>query len=343
MAKFRPLFFTVLCITLAFAMSGCGSGQGVSGPGSDSQGLKKIIIAEPVHLIGYLPLYAAEQEGYFKKHGLDVQFMTATGGAHVTAVVSGQAWGVIGGPESNALANQGNPDPIISVVNVVNRANVYLMAKADTGPKSDSPADLKAFLRGKRIAAGRHGGTPNLLTRYLLIQLGLNPDKDVQILEPADATAVVAMVQQGLADVANGAEPQIVDGITKRVWDEPFYKFPSMGDYSYSVVSVKNSTIQKDPETVQQFVDAVVEVLKKMQSDKTFAAKVAKKQFPTLSDQAIQASLDRAYADHLWSTDGMITPQALKRDMDVMITTGIFKGSYTYDGLVDMEFVKKAK
>lgn len=350
----KLLLFLLFMACLSFAPA-CGNtqdraaappvsaeSQSANGDKDSEKALKKLVIAEPLHYIGYLPLYVAQREGYFQKNGLDVKVISAAGGAHVTAVVSGDAWGVIGGPESNALANKNNSDPIISVVNVVNRANVYLMSKKGEEPKSNSPEDLKAFLKGKKINAGRHGGTPNLLTRYLLLQLGLNPDKDVQLLEPADGSTVVTMVQQGQADIANGAEPQISDGISKNVWGEPFYKFHTMGDYSYSVLSVKKSTIQKDPETVQKFVDAIKESLKVIQTDKDLAMKDLKAEFPTLSDDALKAALDRAYEDRLWSPDGVISEEALKRDMDVMIQTGIYKGDYTYEDLVDMQFVKSS-
>lgn len=354
MLRTRKSLTILLSLCLLMIMSACGAkgsegdnaaaatapGNSATSSGSALSGsLKKLVIAEPLHSIGYLPLYIAQDDGYFKKNGLDVQVITAAGGTHVTSVVSGDAWGVIGGPESNAMANKNNKDPIVSVVNVVNRANVYLMAKKGTAPASDSPEDLKAFFKGKKIAAGRHGGTPNLLTRYLLIKLGLDPDKDVKLLEPSDSTAVVAMVEQGAADIANGAEPQVSDGIDKGVWDEPFYKFTSLGDYSYSVLSVKKSTIEKDPETVQNFVDAIVEVLKKIKDDPDYLMAQAKKEFPTMSDSALKASVDRAYADGLWSPDGKISEDALKMDMDVMKATGIFTDDYTYDQLIDMQFV----
>ncbi|EGG35923.1 ABC transporter substrate-binding protein [Paenibacillus sp. HGF5] len=339
----RSLLFALVMVTALLGACGNEKSNGSTVSASGDGKLKKIVIAEPLHSTGYLPLYVAQREGYFEKRGLDVEVIQAAGGAHVTAVVSGDAWGVIGGTESNALANNNNSDPIISVVNVVNRANVYLMAKKGTAPASDSPEDLKAFLQGKKINAGRHGGTPNLLTRYLLIQLGLDPEKDVQLLEPADGSTVVTMVQQGAADIANGAEPQISDGISKNVWEEPFYKFHDLGDFSYSVLSVKKSTIEKDPEAVQSFTDAIIEALEVVQSDKELAKKNLKAEFPTLSEDAIQAALDRAYADNLWSLDGMISEEALKHDMDVMIETGIFKGDYTYDALVDMQFVNQSK
>lgn len=330
----------LLLVSTVILLAGCSEKESADAAGG-KESLKKLVIAEPLHYTGYLPLYVAQREGYFAEEGLEVEMLQATGGTHVTSVVSGDAWGVIGGPESNALANIGNSDPIVSVSNVVNRANVYLMAKKGTAPAGGSDEELKAFLQDKKINAGRHGGTPNLLTQYLLLELGLDPQKDVRLLEPADGSTVVAMVQQGAADIANGAEPQISDGMDKGVWDEPFYKFHDMGDYAYSVLSVKKSTLEKDPETVQKAVNAVVKALKAIQDDKDMAMKVLKAEFPTLSDTAVQAALDRAYEDQLWSPDGVISEEALEKDMNVMIKTGIYKGEYTYDGLVDMQFVKK--
>lgn len=306
----------------------------------DKKALKKIVIAEPVHLVGYLPLYLAIKEGYFTEKGLDVSIIAAAGGAHVTSVISGDAWGVIGGVDSNALANQKSKDPIVSVVNVVNRANVYLVAKKGAGPTGTSPEQLKAFLKGKTIAAGRYGGSPNLLTRSLLLELGLDPSKDVKLEEPADASAVVTMVQQGVATIANGAEPQINEGVEAGIWEEPFYKFPDLGDFSYSVISVKKSTIEKDPETVKAFVEAVQKALKKVEEDKALAKAVVKAEFPTMSATSVDISLKRAYDDQLWSKDGIISKKAVENDMNMVVKTGIYKGNFSYEQLVDMKFAQ---
>ena len=105
---------------------------------------------------------------------------------------------------------------------------------------------------------------------------------------------------------------------------------------------MKKSTIAKDPATVQKFVNAIVKALKTVQSDKDMAQKVLKEEFPTLTAEAMKASLDRAYGDSLWSPDGMISEQAVKTDMDMLIKTGIYKGDYSYDKLADMQFVKNA-
>lgn len=339
MKKNRYFHFGIYLILLLIIFSGCSSTKGTSSKKESENGTKKLVIAEPVHLIGYLPLYAAIREGFFEEEGLEVEIITATGGAHVTSVVSGDAWGNIGGPESNQMANTGNADPIVSVVNVVNRANVYLMADTEQTIANTSKEKLADYLKGKTIAAGRFGGSPNLLTRWLLMDVGLDPEKDVKLEEPADASAVVSLVESGQADIANGAEPQITEGINKGVWAAPFYSFASLGDYPYSVLSVKKSTIEEEPETVKSFVSAVMKGLKTIDEDHELAMKILKQEFPSTAEKSLQASLDRAYADSLWSKDGFISEEALAKPMEVVEKTGVYTNGYQYDKLIDMQFV----
>ena len=303
--------------------------------------LTPLTVAEPVHLIGYLPLYVAIHEGYFAEEGLDVTVVQATGGAHVTAVVSGDAFAVIGGVDSNLLANRGNPDPVIGIANCVNRANVYLFARKGMIPASDSDEDMAAFLRGTTIVAGRYGGSPNVLTRYLLKKVGLDPDADVTLVENADASTVTAMLEHGQGDIGNGGEPQISEGVTAGIWEEPFMAFPDLGDYAYSVIGVKRSTIENDPETCEKFVRALMKALKAVDEDHELAAKVLAIEFDTLTDEGRQAALDRAYADNLWSVDGVISHAAVDTLMEVVISSGLYEGDYAYDELVDMRFVEK--
>lgn len=303
--------------------------------------LTPLTVAEPVHLIGYLPLYVAIHEGYFAEEGLTVNVVQATGGAHVTAVVSGDAFAVIGGIDSIALANEGNADPIVGIVNCVNRANVYLFARKGLAPASDSDADMAAFLRGKRIVAGRFGGSPNLLTRYLVKNVGLDPDADVTLIENADASTVTAMLQHGQGDIGNGGEPQIMEGVTAGIWEEPFVKFPDLGDYAYSVIGVKRSTLEQQPETCLRFVRAMLRALKAVAEDPALAARVLEKEFSTLTEEGRAAALRRAYEDLLWSPDGVISPQAVDTTMAVLISSGLYESDYTYDALVDMTFVEQ--
>ena len=200
---------------------------------------------------------------------------------------------------------------------------------------------MAAFLKGKTIVAGRYGGLPNVLTRYLLKQVGLDPDRDVTLVENADASTVTAMLQHGQGDIGNGGEPQIMEGVTAGIWEEPFVKFPDLGDYAYSVIGVKQSTIEGDPDTCLRFVRALMRALAAVQEDHAMAARVLEKEFATLTEEGRQAALDRAYEDQLWSPDGVISQAAVDTLMEVIIASGLYDGAYTYAGLVDMRFVQQ--
>ncbi len=304
------------------------------------EALRPIVVSEPVHLIGYLPLYMAIHEGYFAEEGLDVTVVQATGGAHVTAVVSGDAFAAIGGVDSYNFANQGNSDPIIAIVNCVNRANVYLFARKGLIPASDSDADMADFLRGKVIVAGRYGGSPNVLTRWLVKSVGLDPDVDVTLSENADASTVTAMLRYGQGDIGNGGEPQISEGVTAGIFEEPFVKFPDLGDYAYSVIGVKKSTIENDPETCEAFVRAMLRALEAVQTDRALAERVLAIEFSTLTEEGRKAALDRAYEDQLWSPDGFISQQAVDTCMEVVSISGLYEGGWDYQQMVDMRFVE---
>ena len=324
-----------ICLLLAAALLLCLSPV-LAEDAAQSPELRSLTVAEPVHLIGYLPLYVAIHEGYFAEEGLDVTVVQATGGAHVTAVVSGDAFAVIGGVDSYNFANQGNADPILAICNCVNRANVYLFARKGLIPGED----MATFLKDKTIIAGRYGGSPNVLTRYLVKSVGLNPDTDVTLLENADASTVTAMLRYGQGDIGNGGEPQISEGVTEGIFEEPFVKFPDLGDYAYSVIGVKQSTIENDPETCAAFVRALVKALHTVQEDRTTAERILAMEFPTLSEEGRTAALDRAYADSLWSPDGIISQAAVDTCMEVVSVSGLFDGQWDYEKMVDMQFVE---
>ncbi len=128
---------------------------------------REILIAEPTRSVSYLPIYLAITEGYFKKAGLNAKMLTAEqNGAAINATLAGQAFSFLGGPERVAFARaQGGQ--LRSVVNCVDRGNVYFMAAKGTGPKAGE--DIGAYLKGKRIAVSARGTSPHSVMRYVLM------------------------------------------------------------------------------------------------------------------------------------------------------------------------------
>lgn len=321
----------------ALALAGGIAGMAFATP-AQAAGMKTLVVAEPVHSVGYLPLYVAIHNGYFKDVGLNIKIYTSEGGgAHTNAVLTKQAFAFIGGPEHNAFAKIKGAE-LRAVVNVVDRGNVYLVAKKGMGPKKGE--SLAAYMKGKNIATGFYGGTPNSITRYLLTTWKLDAKKDVTLKEMSNG-AILAAVKTGAATVGVTSEPILTRGIKAGIWGEPIYNVPKeLGPYAYSTLNIRLESIKSDPKMVENFVGAVIKGLKFTYAEPAKAVAVAKKEFPTMSAEDLKATLDRSFADKLWSKDGMISAESWKTGGSVVRTANILKKDVAYDEIIDMQFVK---
>ena len=69
----------------------------------------------------------------------------------------------------------------------------------------------------------------------------------------------------------------------------------------------------------------------------------ARSEFPTASQEDLQASLNRAFVDQVYSTDGFIPPEAWTRGEAVVRQAGILKKHVGYDEVIDMRFVNEVR
>ena len=299
---------------------------------------KEVLIAEPVHGTGYLPLYIGIAKNLFD----DVKVNIVTienGGGHTNAVLSGQAFAFIGGPEHDAYAKAKGAE-LRAVVNCVDRGNVYYCAAKGHEPTN---TDWASYFKGKAIAIGPYGGTPNSISRYLLKKWNLDATRDVTLVENANS-AVVAVVKSNQAQIGEATEPFVTQGVRAGVWSEPFLNIPKdMGPYAYSTFNVRLDTIRKEPELVRGFVRGMMKALKFVYDNQNESAEIAKKQFPTMPLEDLRATLARSFADELWSKDGSISRPAWDTAKAVVMGAGLLKTDVKYDEIIDMSFVESLR
>jgi NitT/TauT family transport system substrate-binding protein len=295
----------------------------------------ELLVAEPVHSTGYLPLYIAIAKGYFDD--MTIKIVTIeSGSGHTNAVLSGQAFAFIGGPEHNAYAKAKGAE-LRAIVNCVDRGNVYLCAALGQEPTG---TDWPSYFKGKSIAVGPLGGTPNSIMRYLLSTWKLDDKKDVTLIETGNA-ATLAAVRAKQAQIGVATEPFVTQGVRNNVWGEPFFNVPrELGPYAYSTLNVRLDTIQKEPELVRTFVRGMMKGLKFLHANPAEASEIAKAQFPTMPLEDMKATLDRSFKDEMWSRDGMISQQAWTTARAVVREAGILKTDIKYEDIIDMSFVE---
>jgi NitT/TauT family transport system substrate-binding protein len=307
--------------------------------GAFAQADKELTVTEPVHSLGYLPLYVAVHQGFFAAEHLNIKVVTITSPAgHANAVLNDQAFACIGGPEYNAFTNSKGGD-LKAVANVIDRGDVYLVAK-----KGTSPADknFAAYFKGKSIAIPYYGSTPNSIVRYLVNKKwGLDLKSDVTLIELGGYPAILAALKAGQAQIGSLREPVLTQAKNEDVADDPFLSVPEeLGPYTYSALSVRQKTIASDPDAVKGFVRAIAKALKFVYANPDGAVAVAKAEFPTMPAGDMKATFDRAMRDKIWSKDAVISEQSWNTAKAVVIGTDVLKTDVPYNAIIDMSFAQ---
>ena len=133
---------------------------------------EKFFISIPGPTLSYVPLYYAQEKGFFSQEGLDLHVLVVRGIIGVSSLMSGEIDVTCHAGSGFSAALRGIPIKIISVTR--DRPIHELIV----GPTIASPADLK----GKAIAVGSLEGTAAVMTRRILQAKGLDPQKDVTLL-----------------------------------------------------------------------------------------------------------------------------------------------------------------
>src|SRR5262249_35367486 len=163
------------------AALGSGLGLALAAPALIARAAtKELLVAEPVHGTGYLPMYIAMANGYFAESAIVVKIVTIeTGGRHTNPGPSGHALSLIGRAGNRPFAKAEGAE-LRAVVACVDRGNGYLCAAKGHDPKD---TNWPAYFKGKAIAVGPYGGTPNSIMRYLLGKWQLDAKRDVTLIE----------------------------------------------------------------------------------------------------------------------------------------------------------------
>jgi ABC-type nitrate/sulfonate/bicarbonate transport system substrate-binding protein len=122
--------------------------------------------------LSYVPLYYAQDKGFFAQEGLDLQVLVVRGVIGVSSLVSGEIEVTCHAGSGFSAALRGVP---IKINSVTRDRPIHELIVA---PNINSPAELK----GKAIAVGSLDGTAAVMTRRILQAKGLDGQKDVNLL-----------------------------------------------------------------------------------------------------------------------------------------------------------------
>jgi len=141
-----------------------------------------------------LPIWVAKDAGLFEKAGLNVEPVQIRGGSLITmAIITGNLPFSGAGAESVIAARAAGGD-VIMLACPVDTDPVYLL----THPDIKSAQELK----GQSSAVTRYGSTTHFYLRAALKHIGLNPDKDMTILQMGAGPEIALALDRGVIAAA---------------------------------------------------------------------------------------------------------------------------------------------
>jgi len=228
------------------------------------------------NLFYYLPLTIAEQLGYFKDEGLQVEISDFAGGSKALQALVGGSADVVSGAYEHTINMQAKGQPIKAFVLQGRAPQIVLGVSTKTMPNYKSIADLK----GKKIGVTAPGSSTNMMTNFVLGKAGLKPT-DVSFIGVGASSGALSALRSGQIDAIANLDPVItmleqkheikVVADTRTLKDtQDVYGGPMPAATLYTT----QDFLQKYPHTAQALTNAMVHALKWLQ--KASPADVAK-------------------------------------------------------------------
>ena len=298
-----------------------------------------VTLNEVAHSIFYAPMYVAIENGYFEDEGIELTLVTGFGADKtMTAVISGEAdIGFMGSEASIYTYNEGANDSVVNFAQLTQRAGNFLVAREEM--KDFKWTDLK----GKDVLGGRKGGMPEMVFEYILKKNGIDPQTDLNINQGIDFGSTAAAFSEGSGDFTVEFEPSA----TALEMEGKGYVVASLGTDSgyvpYTAYSAKKSYLDKHPEIIQSFTNALQKGMDFVQihTPEEIASVIAP-QFPETDLKTITAIVNRYYAQDTWKADLIFEKESFELLQDILESAGELDSRAPYEKLVTTEFAKKA-
>lgn len=299
----------------------------------------KITLNEVAHSVFYAPLYVAIEKGYFKDENIDLTLVTGFGADKtMTAVISGEAdIGFMGSEASVYMYSEGASDYVVNFAQLTQRAGNFLVARQDN--EHFQWADLK----GKTVLGGRKGGMPEMVFEYILKENGIDPEKDLTIIQNIDFGSTAPAFADGRGDFTIEFEPRA----TSLESEGKGHVIASLGKDSgyvpYTAFSAKKSYLKENPDVIQRFTNALQKGMDYVRSHSpSETASVIKPQFPETTLEMITTIVTRYYEQDTWKSNLIFEESSFDLLQDILESAGELEKRAPYKDLITTEFAENA-
>jgi NitT/TauT family transport system substrate-binding protein len=347
----RTIFAAAAVGAMALSLTACGGSASPAANGGGSSGASGAMPTVKMMIGGidkqiYLPYKLAEQLGYYKEQGVDMQLSTEQDGGvgAEDAMISGQV-DMSGAWYNHTYDFQLQGKDIISVVQLSGAPGERIMCS----PKANvhSPADIK----GKNMGVTDLGSGTDTLTQFIASKAGLKSGKDYKTVKAGAGATAIAAIKNGLADCVMTTQPTVTamesQGVAESAIDLATTDGANKavgGNWPAASIIAKKEWVDANKDTVQKVVNALV---KTMHWIATHSAQDIADKLP--SDYVQNKNITKAdYVKALTADKAQFLPDGLmpaggpKTIADMFTTLGKDVSKIKYTDTFDNSFAIKA-
>ena len=244
-------------------------------------------VAYPAPAGGFLPLWAAQDAGIFKKHGLVVELITVGSSTRgIAAMISGYLDILAGGGNSGITSQLQGLTDLALFGNVIQTFLFSVMTQPSITDVSQ--------LRGKRIGVTRFGGTLDFAARYYLKRHGIEAGKDISFLQIGAMPDIAVAVASGAIESGVVGVPQNL--LAKKQGLRELADLSESGArYALAAFVAKRSNLSENHELMVRFMKTQVEAIHFLQTRPKEGMEILKR-YTRIDDPEI---LKPAYDQHI--------------------------------------------
>src|SRR5215467_150489 len=295
-------------------------------------GLKKVRMGSSSTNVSFHALYTALNRGFFKEEGIDLEIIFMPANLASTAVLNGDLDynGAVTGTIGAAV--QGRPMKVLLFT--VSKPLLFLIGQKNI-------KDLKQ-LKGKKIAGSSPGGSATLLANQALKQIGLEPGKDVSVLQMSgNAASRYAVLESGVVDASLLSVPENIiaheKGYNELLFLGDVVEFPQNG------FGTSEKHIRENPDEVYRMVRATLRGLQFIwdKGNQEAVTSVIMKQW-RINDARMATEILKQVTRVL-TKDAYVKPESVQVLIDLARESAKVTKPVSVTEVVDYSFLDKAR
>ncbi|OAK61427.1 hypothetical protein A3K87_21105 [Variovorax paradoxus] len=280
----------------------------------------KVKLVLPALSILFAPVYLAEDAGYFKNAGVDVELSQLAGPAALNALIGGSGdFTTIAGLVQLRAAQRGQKT--LAIAGLQENATTEIVLSAATAERlaaAKTPIDRTRALKGLTLAVDAANGLPHAYLRFVARQAGLDADRDIRLVFIAPP-GMGAALEKKEVDGFVFSSPFTLEAVRRgaTLWiSGPRGDFPDVNPTTYNVLVARDGFCTSAAETCRNMVTALNKSLALISNEPQKALALLTKRFDKMDPELLK----QAFESFQRNTPSRLVPmgKAFDHTVDVM-------------------------